>query len=102
MANLTNSKKDESPLRWELADHICRVCFARVLKRTTFDHRKIYRCSNCETEQEGPGAHVLCCCGIKVRGNRDAGIRCVPNPRRTPENPAQIIAEQLSQQTPSA
>jgi hypothetical protein len=72
------------------------VCFGRVLQRTTFDHRKVYRCSNCETEAEGTGAHVLCCCGMKVRGKIDAGIRCVPNPRRTPENPARVVAQQLS------
>lgn len=87
----------DGPPRWVLAPHICRVCFGRVLQLSTFDRRrKVYRCSSCETEAEGDGAQVLCCCGIKVRGNRDAGIRCTANPRRTPENPAQIIAQQLS------
>lgn len=94
-------KQDESPLRWELAPHICRVCFGRVVQRTTFDRRKVYRCSNCETEAEGPGAQVLCCCGIKLRNGRDAGVRCIENPRRTPENPARVVAEQLSPETPT-
>ncbi len=89
----------DGPQRWVLVDHCCRVCFARVLQLSTFDRRrKVYRCSSCGTEGEGDGAHAICCCGIKVRGNRDAGIRCVTNARRTPENPAQIIAEQLSPQ----
>lgn len=86
---------DEKPLRWEFSDHICRICFSRVLTRTTFDKRKIYICSNCETEMEGDGPQALCCCGIKLRTNKDAGIRCGKNPRRTPENPSRVIAEQV-------
>ena len=88
------------PPRWVLVDHVCRVCFGRVLQLSTFDRRhKVYRCSSCETELQGDGVQVLCACGIKVRGNRDAGIRCIKNPRRTPENPAQVVAEQISPQT---
>lgn len=83
-------------LRWELTPHICRICFSRVLTRTTFDKRKIYLCSSCGTEAEGAGPKALCCCGIKVRGTVDAGIRCISNPRRTPENPAQFVAEQVT------
>lgn len=86
---------DEATLRWELSPHICRVCLARVLVRNTFDRRKVYRCSNCETEAEGVGPQVICCCGMKMRAGRDLGVRCVPNPRRTPENPARIVAMQV-------
>lgn len=87
--------------RWVLTDHVCCACFARVLQLVTFDRRKVYRCSNCELERDGAGSQALCCCGIKLRNGRDAGIRCVKNPRRTPENPAQIIAEQVSPETPT-
>ncbi len=87
--------QDEAPLRWVVADHICRACFGRVMTRTTFDRRKVYRCSNCELEATGEGPQCLCCCGIKMRGTRDAGVRCVPNTQRRPENPAMIIAEQV-------
>lgn len=87
--------QDENPLRWVLSPHICRICFARVLTRTTFDRHKVYKCSNCETEIVGDGPQCLCCCGIKLRTNKDAGIRCVVNQSRTPENPAVIIAEQV-------
>jgi hypothetical protein len=93
---MASTPTNEGKLLWELSPHVCRICFARVLQRTTFDRRKVYRCSSCETEAEGPGPQVLCCCGIKVRGTRDAGVRCVPNPRRTPENPAQYVAEQVT------
>lgn len=82
--------------RWELTPHICRVCFGRVLKHVAFDHRKTYKCSNCETEVIGSSANCLCCCGISLRTQRDAGIRCVINNERTPENPSIIVAEQVA------
>ncbi len=92
----SSSTATETPTRWVIADHICRICLSRVLERATFDsQRKVYRCSNCETEAEGPGPQVLCCCGMKIRAGRDLGVRCVPNPRRTPENPARIVAQQV-------
>lgn len=90
------NQADETPLRWELAPHCCRVCLARVLVRTTFERKKVYRCSNCETEATGDGPQVLCCCGMKMRNGRDMGVRCTANPRRTPENPARIVAQQVS------
>lgn len=96
MATTPNpNPSDDLPLRWVIADHICRVCLARVLVRQTWDRRKVYRCSNCETEAEGEGPQVLCCCGMKMRAGRDLGVRCVANPRRTPENPARIVAMQV-------
>ena len=81
---------------WRLTAHICRACLGRVLTRSTFDHKRIYRCSNCGCEREGRTETALCCCGIafgKVR--RDAGIRCVPNPLRTPECMSEVVAIQL-------
>lgn len=86
----------DDPQRWTLTAHCCRICFGRVLTRTTFDGRKIYICSNCETTIEGDGPQCLCCCGIKLRKSVDAGIRCTVNPNRTPENVSVILAEQLS------
>jgi hypothetical protein len=92
----TSPNPDQPPFHWTIADHICRVCLSRVLQRTTFDRRKVYRCSNCETEAEGEGPQVICCCGMKVRNGRDMGIRCVANPRRTPESPGRVVAAQVS------
>lgn len=96
---MTTHKTDTTQMSWVFTDHICRVCFGRVMKRTTFDHRKVYKCSNCETEVEGDSSQCLCCCGIKLRKSQDAGIRCILNPKRTPENPAVVVAEQLSPPT---
>jgi hypothetical protein len=86
-------KKDE-PLLWSLTPHVCRCCFGRVLMRETFDHRRIYRCANCGVEREGKSETAICCCGIKLKGGKDAGIRCEVNSDRTPEFPSEVIATQ--------
>ncbi len=95
---MTTQLKDEAPLRWLVTDHICRICFSRVLTRTTFDHRKIFRCANCDTEVPGDNVTALCCCGMKLKGSKDAGVRCVANPDRSPLNPAVIVAQQVDAQ----
>lgn len=84
------------PNSWAITDHVCRVCFGRVLARETFDHRRIYRCSNCGVEREGKSELAICCCGIKLKTGVDAGIRCAINPQPTPELPSEVIAEQVS------
>lgn len=89
------SSKKETPLQWILTEHCCRICLGRVLVRTTFDHQKIYKCSNCETEVQSEHVTGLCCCGMKMRNNRDMGIRCQVNEGRTPENPSYIVAAQV-------
>lgn len=86
--------KEATPLQWTLTEHSCRICFGRVLTRTTFDRRKIFKCSNCETEVEDAHATGICCCGMKLRNNRDAGVRCTINVDRKPENPSYIVAVQ--------
>ncbi len=91
------AKKDA--FSWEITDHACRVCLGRVLMRRTFDGKRVYRCACCGIEREGHSAASVCCCGIKLRqghGQMDSGIRCVPNPERTPENMAQIVAVQVN------
>ena len=75
--------------KWTLTDHVCRICFGRVLERT--DGRQHFaRCSHCGAEARG--THLaLCACGTKI-GGRDAGLRCAPNPDRSPDDPAEYIA----------
>lgn len=83
---------------WRIEDHVCRVCFSRVLSRRTFDGKRIYRCASCGTEREGTGPAVICSCGIKLRpghGPMDAGIRCAPNPAGAPENMSEFVAIQV-------
>ncbi len=58
---------------------------------------RVYRCATCGTEATAARASAICCCGIKMRTGRNAGIRCMPNPERTPEVPAEIVAEQVAQ-----
>lgn len=80
---------------WRMTSHVCRVCFGRVLRRLEGD-RRIYRCSNCGIEQEGHDSRVICACGMKLKTGANAGLRCVPNLKPTPEFPAQVVVEQVS------
>jgi len=82
--------------QWAITPHCCRVCFSRVLVRETFDRRRIYRCAGCGVEKEGRSEAAICSCGMKLKTGVDAGIRCEPNPMRSPEWPAEITAAQAS------
>lgn len=85
------SKKDQAPT-WAITEHVCRVCFGRVLVREAFDRRRTYRCSNCGVQADGQSEAVVCSCGIKLKTGIDAGIRCAPNVDRSPEWPSEITA----------
>jgi len=86
--------KREPVQGWVITDHICRICFSRVLMREAFDRRKTYRCAGCGVEAEGHHETAVCCCGIKLKTGVDAGIRCAINTERSPEWPAEITATQ--------
>lgn len=86
--------KREPVQGWVITDHICRVCFSRVLMREAFDRRKTYRCAGCGAEAVGTSEAAVCCCGIKLKTGVDAGIRCERNADRSPEWPAEITATQ--------
>lgn len=77
---------------WLLTDHVCRVCFGRVLEAADGVHR--YRCSNCGLELPGRQPSVMCACGSKLRGGKSMGLRCERNPEQTPEFPSEVIAAQ--------
>lgn len=87
-------KAREPVAGWQITDHVCRVCFGRVLMRETFDRRQVYRCSNCGAEAEGKTPAVVCSCGIRLKTGHDAGIRCQVNADRSPEWPSEITAAQ--------
>jgi hypothetical protein len=74
-------------MAWNITNHVCAACLGRVLSS---DDGMTCRCSNCGLEKTR--IKDLCCCGMRLKSNRDAGIRCVTNPNRTPEMPAEIIA----------
>ena len=76
---------------WCLTDHACRVCFGRILMRTTADGLTLFRCANCGTEVSGGHVKALCWCGMKTPSKRDAGFRCQRNPNPCPEHPVEIV-----------
>lgn len=91
---------------WGVVDHVCGKCFARLVGHIV-DGRAHYRCTGCgrETPHGGPGlamtpgpngrrAPTICSCHLRF-GGRDAGLRCVVNDRRTPDNPTEIVARQV-------
>lgn len=80
---------------WELTPHVCRICLGRVLKRETVGGGQVFRCSNCGVEREGADETVICTCGLKLKTKIDAGIRCTPNERKTPECVSEIVAQQV-------
>lgn len=76
---------------WEIEDHLCSRCLGRVLSSRDTKGGKTYRCSNCGLTGSGK-VQSVCCCGVKVGGKRDAGIRCVKNHRQDAEFPGEIVA----------
>lgn len=90
---------------WRLEPHICRSCFGRLVSRHLAGDLHEYRCTNCEATSQHTDATMACCCGIKVRKRNgagrsggpmvDAGIRCIPNPEKSPSFPAAYVASEV-------
>jgi hypothetical protein len=78
---------------WALASHVCLACLGRVLERAG-DNGREFRCSNCEATWNDTVTKG-CACGLRL-GNRDAGVRCVSNPRPRPESPWVIVAAEVA------
>lgn len=93
------TNRETYPLQWTITQHCCRICFGRVLTRVTFEGRKVFKCAECETEVQADGVVGLCCCGMKLRGGKDAGVRCIEQTNRTPMMPAMIVAAQVDAKT---
>lgn len=74
---------------WILTEHVCRVCFGRVLSRITATGT-VVRCANCGTQLVDEPVSHLCCCGLKTAAGKDAGLRCQRNAQPTPEQPAEL------------
>ena len=85
---------------WTITDHVCQVCFGRILSRAIAvtednpDPGRTFRCADCGVEKVGASSAVVCMCGFKIAGRKNLGARCEPNSERTPEFPAEIIARQ--------
>jgi hypothetical protein len=83
--------RTDAVMAWYFTPHACRICFGRVMCYVHFDRRRTYRCSCCGVAREGADESVICGCGIRLKGGRDAGWRCVENKERRPECPAEIV-----------
>lgn len=95
------SRKREPVPGWVITDHVCRICFSRILMQEADDKSKTYHCSGCGVEAKGRAPSVLCCCGIKLKTGVDAGTRCDKNPARSPEFPCEITAIQVGRDKPN-
>lgn len=84
-------------MRWAITNHVCRVCFGRVLATATSGTPLVtYRCSYCGTERQGETESVICSCGLKLRTGSDMGIRCAVNDNKTPDCIGEVIAMQVN------
>lgn len=87
---------------WVLEPHVCRHCFGRIASKPLAGGLIEYQCTNCGESSKAIEPSLLCACGIKmhtsVEGKRvgpatkDAGIRCIPNPKKSPSFPAAYVA----------
>lgn len=79
---------------WRLEPHVCRVCFGRILSRSSDeDGKRVYRCACCGASATAGTARALCSCGVKLNA-RSAGVRCEPNQNKSAEWPFEIVARQ--------
>ena len=75
---------------WQITDHVCRVCFGRVLRSLD---RQRHRCADCGATG-GNKVTDLCACGAMLHTKANAGLRCIKNPDGpTAECPAEIIVD---------
>lgn len=85
---------------YRIEPHVCVVCLGRVLSRVAPDldgaapTTRLYRCAECGIERVGQETAIICACGFKVSGRATIGLRCEPNPEKSPEFLAEIIARQ--------
>lgn len=79
---------------WKFTDHVCRVCFGRVLKCEDSVGLPRFRCSNCGIEGTNE-VKSICCCGMKTRGTREIKIKCQRQENPTPEFPSEIVASEV-------
>jgi len=77
------------PDLWEVTDHVCRLCFGRLLRRVAAGVTTV-RCAQCDTEVTGR-VETLCACGAKLPNGRLAGLACRVNPAPTLEQSARVV-----------
>lgn len=90
---------------WHLEPHICRNCFGRLASRALPSGEQEFLCTNCMALTLSSMHADACCCGMKIRKRNgtgrsggpmvDAGIRCIPNPEKSPAFPSAYVASEV-------
>lgn len=79
---------------WKLSPHVCRLCLGRIMVRDNADGSETARCSCCGAMGEG-GPESICACGMKLKSGKSAGLKCAPNPSKSPDLPHEYVAVAL-------
>jgi ribosomal protein L37AE/L43A len=88
----------ENAEAWALEPHVCRHCFGRLVSRAAVRGGRLFACTNCGESALGEAPDVLCSCGVTLRRHGvettqvPAGLKCRPNPNRTPAFPSLFVA----------
>ncbi len=82
---------------WYITAHVCRACLGRVLIDIG---AAAVRCADCGLEAADASPTAICACGSRLPGRgkrpeRDAGLRCTPNPARSAAFPAEMVAGEV-------
>lgn len=90
---------------WHLEPHVCRHCFGRMASRALSETQHEFLCTNCMALTVAESAVDACCCGLKIRKRNgtgrsggpmvDAGVRCIPNPEKSPAFPSAYVASEV-------
>lgn len=90
---------------WEWADHACRHCASRIVRRTDGpggEARPVFECGGCGVRSAGE-PDGICGCGVLPKSSRPGPrFRCVPNPNRGVASPNAIVIEFSEAGTPTA
>lgn len=79
---------------WELIDHMCRLCYGRLLRRNDGQGRQVIHCAECDAEVSGQVEH-LCVCGARTPNGRYLlGLRCGVNPEQSAASPMRMVVVQ--------
>lgn len=83
---------------WSWADHVCRNCLSRLVKRDAPDGPPVFECGNCTlSAKDKPDG--ICGCGILPKPSSGKAsptaprFRCVPNPNRTVGTSAAVVIQ---------
>jgi DNA-directed RNA polymerase subunit RPC12/RpoP len=88
---------------WRLEAHCCAGCRGRLVSKSTPNldgidsTTRLYRCAECGIEREGHSPAIICACGFKVKGRTNLGLRCEPNPGKSPFSSVQGLFGLLKQ-----